>query len=80
MIGYTGPVGIRLTRILMTVKRIVAAIASARLNEARTFYGDLLGLDLLMDHGWIQARQIVVTQVDPWAPGMGSRLSVSFTG
>lgn len=38
----------------MTVKRIVANIPAERLDEARTFYGDLLGLNMLMDHGWIQ--------------------------
>lgn len=40
----------------MTVKRIVANIAvdtSVELVAARRFYGDILGLDLLMDHGWI---------------------------
>ncbi|MDO5101383.1 MAG: VOC family protein [Lautropia sp.] len=38
----------------MTVKRIVANIPAERLDEARTFYGDLLGLNMLMDHDWIQ--------------------------
>ena len=37
----------------MRVRRIVANIATADLTAARHFYGDLLGLDLLMDHGWI---------------------------
>ena len=37
----------------MTVRRIVANIATADPGKARAFYGDLLGLDLLMDHGWI---------------------------
>lgn len=37
----------------MTVKRIVANIATADVTAARRFYGDVLGLDLLMDHGWI---------------------------
>lgn len=37
----------------MTVKRIVANIAAEDLSAAAVFYGDVLGLDLLMDHGWI---------------------------
>ena len=37
----------------MQVRRIVTNIAAADLAPARHFYGDLLGLDLLMDHGWI---------------------------
>ena len=38
----------------MTVQRIVANIASADPVKAKAFYQDLLGLDLLMDHGWIK--------------------------
>ena len=37
----------------MKVKRIVANIASPDIAAARGFYGELLGLDILMDHGWI---------------------------
>lgn len=37
----------------MQVKRIVANIAADNLAEARRFYADILGLDVLMDHGWI---------------------------
>jgi catechol 2,3-dioxygenase-like lactoylglutathione lyase family enzyme len=37
----------------MEVKRIVADIAAPDPAAARSFYGDLLGLDLLMDFGWI---------------------------
>ncbi|MFJ2993268.1 VOC family protein [Pandoraea sp. NPDC087047] len=40
----------------MKVNRIVANIAAPSpqaLQAAQRFYGDLLGLDLLMDHGWI---------------------------
>lgn len=36
----------------MKVKRIVANVATADVTAARRFYGDILGLDLLMDHGW----------------------------
>ena len=37
----------------MKVLRIVPNIATENLEAARRFYGDLLGLDLLMDMGWI---------------------------
>jgi len=37
----------------MTVKRIVANIAADRTKDAAAFYGDLLGLDIVMDQGWI---------------------------
>lgn len=38
----------------MTVKRIVANIATAEPGLAQAFYGELFGLTLAMDHGWIQ--------------------------
>lgn len=38
----------------MNVRRIVANIASPDPEKARMFYQDLLGLELLMDHGWIK--------------------------
>ena len=37
----------------MAVRRIVANIATPDPSKARSFYGDLLGLKLVMDHGWI---------------------------
>lgn len=37
----------------MQVKRIVANIDTAHLGLAKSFYQDVLGLDILMDHGWI---------------------------
>lgn len=37
----------------MKVKRIVPNIAATHIEPARIFYQDVLGLDLLMDHGWI---------------------------
>src|SRR3546814_13184086 len=37
----------------MKVKRIVANIATEDVARAKVFYQDILGLDLLMDHGWI---------------------------
>lgn len=37
----------------MTVLRIVANLAAPDPQEARAFYQELLGLDLVMDHGWI---------------------------
>jgi catechol 2,3-dioxygenase-like lactoylglutathione lyase family enzyme len=38
----------------MVVKRIVANIATDRIGDAKAFYADILGLRLVMDHGWIQ--------------------------
>jgi catechol 2,3-dioxygenase-like lactoylglutathione lyase family enzyme len=37
----------------MAVKRIVANIAAEHLNDAKGFYGDILGLRVVMDQGWI---------------------------
>ena len=37
----------------MKVRRIVANIATQDAAAAKRFYQDVLGLDLLMDHGWI---------------------------
>ncbi|HEY4199991.1 MAG TPA: glyoxalase superfamily protein [Devosiaceae bacterium] len=37
----------------MKVKRIVANIDTRNIPAARRFYGDVLGLEVLMDHGWI---------------------------
>ena len=37
----------------MTVRRIVANLAAADTASGRAFYEDLLGLRVVMDHGWI---------------------------
>jgi catechol 2,3-dioxygenase-like lactoylglutathione lyase family enzyme len=37
----------------MKVKRIVANIDTQDVAAAKRFYQDVLGLELLMDHGWI---------------------------
>ncbi|MBB5620942.1 catechol 2,3-dioxygenase-like lactoylglutathione lyase family enzyme [Pedobacter cryoconitis] len=37
----------------MKVKRIVTNIASLEIAKAKQFYGDLLGMEMLMDQGWI---------------------------
>jgi catechol 2,3-dioxygenase-like lactoylglutathione lyase family enzyme len=37
----------------MQVKRIVANIAVEDVSAAKRFYQDILGLDVLMDHGWL---------------------------
>jgi catechol 2,3-dioxygenase-like lactoylglutathione lyase family enzyme len=39
----------------MKVKRIVANIATDDVARAKRFYKDILGLDVLMDHGWLVA-------------------------
>lgn len=38
----------------MKVKRIVANIATDDPDKAQAFYAGLLGLDLVMDHGWLR--------------------------
>lgn len=37
----------------MTVRRIVANLRADNPAAAKAFYGELLGLDIVMDHGWI---------------------------
>jgi catechol 2,3-dioxygenase-like lactoylglutathione lyase family enzyme len=37
----------------MKVRRIVATIETRDIAAAKHFYHDVLGLDVLMDHGWI---------------------------
>lgn len=37
----------------MKVLRIVANIQAPDITPARRFYQDILGLDVVMDHGWI---------------------------
>ena len=38
----------------MKVKRIMANTATEEFDKAEAFYGEILGLDLLMDHGWFR--------------------------
>ncbi|HBT67104.1 MAG TPA: glyoxalase [Agrobacterium sp.] len=38
----------------MTVRRIVANIATPDLARAGVFYRDILGMTVAMDHGWIE--------------------------
>lgn len=38
----------------MKVRRIVANIATPDPSAADAFYRDVLGLDVLMDHGWLR--------------------------
>lgn len=37
----------------MTVRRVVANITADHPAEGKHFYGDILGMALVMDHGWI---------------------------
>ncbi|HEX5325224.1 MAG TPA: VOC family protein [Acetobacteraceae bacterium] len=37
----------------MAVKRIVANIATDDVGRGRGFYADILGLQVVMDHGWL---------------------------
>jgi uncharacterized glyoxalase superfamily protein PhnB len=38
----------------MAVKRVVSNIQGSDLILAQAFYGDFLGMQLVMDHGWIK--------------------------
>lgn len=38
----------------MKVKRIVANIETKKISAARRFYEKALGLEVLMDHGWLK--------------------------
>ncbi|QQE07804.1 VOC family protein [Cupriavidus sp. ISTL7] len=38
----------------MSVKRVVANIAASSIEQAHAFYGDLLGMEVVMDHGLIR--------------------------
>lgn len=58
----------------MTVRRIVATIAAADPAQARAFYGDLFGLDVVMDHGWI------VTYAAPAPAPAAPQISVASEG
>ena len=37
----------------MAVRRIVANVAADQIDAAKTFYGDVLGMNIAMDLGWI---------------------------
>lgn len=37
----------------MIVKRITTNVAVTDVSQARRFYVDILGLEIVMDHGWI---------------------------
>ncbi len=50
----------------MTVRRIVANIATADPRSASAFYGEILGMDIVMDHGWIvtfASEERAITQI-----------------
>jgi catechol 2,3-dioxygenase-like lactoylglutathione lyase family enzyme len=47
----------------MAVMRVVPGVESKSMEEAKAFYTDVLGLQVVMDHGWI------VTLTDPQRPG-----------
>ena len=56
----------------MTVRRIVANIATGDIAAAKRFYGDVLGLDTLMDMGWIAtygSHETMTVQVSFMAEG-----------
>ena len=50
--------------VTMSVRRVVPDLASQSLEAAQNFYSDVLGMKVVMDHGWI------VTLADPEMPGV----------
>lgn len=56
----------------MAVKRVVPNIAAEDLGPAKAFYGDVLGMDVAMDLGWIvtfAAGTLAAPQVSVLAEG-----------
>ncbi|MEH3109185.1 MAG: VOC family protein [Agrobacterium cavarae] len=49
----------------MVVRRIIANIAAPDVKAAHAFYGDILGLDLAMDHGWIVTFAAPIIEARP---------------
>ncbi|MEV1143491.1 VOC family protein [Micromonospora sp. NPDC049799] len=47
----------------MAVRRVVPDLRSTSMEDAKAFYTGVLGLEVVMDHGWI------VTLADPERPG-----------
>lgn len=62
----------------MTVIRIVTNVATPDTELARSFYGDLLGLDVVMDQGWIAtfATTVIGRQQISFASEGGSGTAV----
>jgi catechol 2,3-dioxygenase-like lactoylglutathione lyase family enzyme len=56
----------------MLVKRIITNISTSDVSKARRFYADILGLEVVMDFGWI------VTFASP--AQMAPQLSVATEG
>ncbi|MFD0710864.1 VOC family protein [Paenibacillus sp. GCM10027626] len=62
----------------MRVKRIVTNIATADIAAAKRFYCDVLGLEVVMDHGWIAtygAQEMMNVQISFASEG-GSQTAV----
>ncbi|HVI56063.1 MAG TPA: VOC family protein [Luteibacter sp.] len=49
----------------MSVKRIIANIAAPHPDMAKSFYVDILGLEAVMDHGWIVTYGAATTDSRP---------------
>jgi hypothetical protein len=56
----------------LKVTRIVRNIESQDLAQAQRFYGDILGLDLMMDLGWIRtygSKEMMAVQISLLSEG-----------
>jgi catechol 2,3-dioxygenase-like lactoylglutathione lyase family enzyme len=65
----------------MVVRRIVANVAVDRIDAAKTFYGDVLGMNIAMDLEWIvtlAADGSITPQISVMTEGVGNRRSRPF--
>ncbi len=52
----------------MKAKRIVPNTETADLSNAAAFYREILGLDLIMDHGWFQRPAFIACSISVLVP------------
>lgn len=65
----------------MKVKRIVTNIETQDITAAKSFYQDVLGLELLMDHGWIGtygSSEEMSIQISFASQGAAARLRLTY--
>lgn len=66
----------------MSIKRIVANISSDQIGIAEAFYGDLLGMKIVMNFGWIitfEAESRVAPQISVATEGGSGTLVPDFS-
>ena len=55
----------------LNVKRIVSNVATSDVEKASAFYQDVLGLNLIMDRGWIRTYGSSSTMTIQVSGGLG---------